>query len=45
MKKGKSVVRVKGSPSYPEKVYEKAEEIVRQLDEWVYEGPKNVTVS
>lgn len=37
-------VRVKGSSSNPEKVYDKAEEIVAALDAGTYTGKRNVIV-
>jgi len=43
-KKGKVKVRVKGATSEPDKVFDKAREIVAALDAGVYVGPRNVTV-
>lgn len=44
MKRGKSVVRVSGSTSNPEKVYSKAKEVVVLLDNGKYNGPKYISV-
>lgn len=44
IKRSSVKVRVSGSVSCPEKVEEKAKEIVALLDAGMYEGPKNVKV-
>ena len=44
MKKGKTVVRVKGSTSEQTKVFTKAEEILLQLDDGTYTGKKSITI-
>lgn len=44
MKKGKSVVRVSGSPSIKDRVFSEAERIVNLLDTGQWDGRKSVTV-
>ena len=44
VKKSAVKVRVKGVCSTPEKVYEKAAEIIAALDAGTYSGPRNVSV-
>lgn len=43
-KKGKVKVRVIGSCLHPNHVYEKANEVIEELNEGTYKGPKNVKV-
>ncbi len=44
LKRTKAIVRVKGSVSAPQNVYEKATEICEQLDNGTYSGKKTITV-
>ncbi len=44
LKRTKAIVRVKGSVSAPQNVYEKAKEICEQLDNGTYNGKKTITV-
>lgn len=44
MKKGKAIVRVSGDVSNKEKVFEFAENVVKDLDANIWDGRKTVTV-
>ena len=44
MKAGKGIVRVSGSPKIKEKVFEMAENVVKQLDAGNWDGRKSVGV-
>ena len=44
VKRSKAKVRVRGSTRDAELVYERAEDVCRQLDAGTYKGPKVVTV-
>ena len=44
MKQGKGVVRVSGSPAIKDKVFEYCENIVKDLDDGIWDGRKTVAV-
>jgi len=44
MKKGKIIVRVYGTVEKAENVFNKAEEIIKELDTGIWNGKKSVTV-